>query len=93
MGPRTRRRTAGIEVGAELALLHRGARRADQEVEEITAGLDEVVARGTRPIVELGGGGDQRARWEPRVVDLIGHTTPTGAYCRARLKAGGPTRT
>ena len=51
----------GIEVGAELALLHGGARRAHQEVEEITTRLDEVVAGGAWPIVELGGGGDQRA--------------------------------
>jgi aryl-alcohol dehydrogenase-like predicted oxidoreductase len=28
-----------------------------------------------------------------RIVDLTGQTTPTGAYCRARLKAGGPTGT
>lgn len=33
------------------------------------------------------------ARREPGVVDLIGPVTPTGSWCRARLKAGGPTGT
>mgnify|MGYP003694235521 CR=1 FL=1 len=37
--------------------------------------------------------GEAVARWEPRVVDLIGHATPTRLDAAPRLKAGGPTGT
>ena len=50
----------GIDVGPELALLNRGAHGTHHEVEQVPLGLDEVIAGRAGPIVELGGGGDQR---------------------------------